>query len=192
MRYKSLIKIINVNLESKGYSKSDLKNQLDELYKTFPNPISKEELTSKLSDHLIKILEITIDSDKKDLQDFIKEIIILFDGDKDKIYNQIMKFMEGIEEQDKLKGRQSNRVIRSYIKNCEEKLKNRLKEEDIPSDKIISLEKFEEIIEETGIQLKDEHMNILLYQMKMKVPKGRNFNTFNAIVLVDFLKWFII
>ena len=118
----------------------------------------------------------------------IQVIIKLFDGDKDKIYQQLMKFMEGIEEQEKLKNRQSNRVIRSYIKDCEEKLKDRLKQEDIPSDKIISLQKIEEIIEETGVQLKDEHLNILLYQMKMKVPKGRNFNSFNDNVIVDFLK----
>ena len=188
LKYKSLINIIKVNLESKGYSKSELINKLEELFKTFPNPISKEDLTSKISEHFINLLELTIDSDKNELHDFIQVIIKLFDGDKDKIYQQLMKFMEGIEEQEKLKNRQSNRVIRSYIKDCEEKLKDRLKQEDIPSDKIISLQKIEEIIEETGVQLKDEHLNILLYQMKMKVPKGRNFNSFNANVIVDFLK----
>ena len=161
LKYKSLINIIKVNLESKGYSKSELINKLEELFKTFPNPTSKEDLTSKISEHFINLLELTIDSDKNELRDFIQVIIKLFDGDKDKIYQQLMSFMEGIEEQEKLKNRQSNRVIRTYIKDCEEKLKNRLKQEDIPSDKIISLQKIEKIIEETGVQLKDEHLNIL-------------------------------
>ena len=187
-KYKSLIKIINKNIEANGFSKLDIKNQIDELYKTFPDPISEEELIPKLSDHFIKLMDITIDSDKNEIQDFIKDIVILFEGDKDKIYHQLMNFIEDIEDQDKLKNNQSNRIIRTYLKDCEEKLKNRLKEEDIPSDKIISLEKFNKIIEETGIQLKEEYMDILLYQMKMKVPKGRNINTFNAIVIVDYLK----
>ena len=50
------------------------------------------------------------------------------------------------------------------------------------------MEKFEKIFEETELQLKDTQLDILLYQMKMAVPKGRNFNTLNAIVIVDFLK----
>ena len=187
-KYKSLIKIINKNLEANGFSKLDIKNQIDELYKTFPDPISEEELIPKLSDHLIKLLDITIDSDKNEIKDCIKDVVILFEGDKDKIYHQLMNFIEDIVDQDKLKNNQTNRIIRTYLKDCEEKLKNRLKEEDIPSDKIISLEKFNKIIEETGIQLKEEYINTLLYQMKKKVPKGRNINTFNAIVIVDYLK----
>ena len=187
-KYKSLIKIINKNLEANGFSKLDIKNQIDELYKTFPDTISEEELIPKLSDHLIKLLDITIDSDKNEIKDCIKDVVILFEGDKDKIYHQLMNFIEDIVDQDKLKNNQTNRIIRTYLKDCEEKLKNRLKEEDIPSDKIISLEKFNKIIEETGIQLKEEYINTLLYQMKKKVPKGRNINTFNAIVIVDYLK----
>ena len=60
--------------------------------------------------------------------------------------------------------------------------------EDIPPDKIISFETFYQIVEETDIQLKEEYIDILLYQMKIAVPKGRSFNTLNAIVIIDFLK----
>ena len=87
-----------------------------------------------------------------------------------------------------MQNRASNRVIRGYIKKCENQLKERLKQEDIPSDKIVSFQKFEEIMNETGLQLKEEHLDILLYQMKMKVPKGRSFDSLNMIVVVDFLK----
>ena len=187
-KYKSLIKIINKNLEANGFSKLDIKNQIDELYKTFPDPISEEELIPKLSDHLIKLLDITIDSDKNEIKDCIKDVVILFEGDKDKIYHQLMNFIEDIVDQDKLKNNQTNRIIRTYLKDCEEKLKNRLKEEDIPSDKIITFEKFFKILEEKGIKLKEEYMKNLLYQMKIAVPKGKSINTLNANVIVDFLK----
>ena len=52
----------------------------------------------------------------------------------------------------------------------------------------MSLEKFEKIMEETDLKIKEGHLEVLLYQMKKAVPKGKNFNTLNAIVIVDFLK----
>jgi hypothetical protein len=187
-KYESLIKIINIHLEGNGYSKSDVKIEIDELFKTFPDLISSDDLKSKISEILIQLMDISIDSDKTELNNFINDIIDFYKGDKNKIHEQLMKNIEGIEEQEKLTTRRSNRVIRAYIQKCKEQLNKRLKEEDIPSDKIISLEKFEKIMEETGLQFKEEHLKILLYQMKKAVPKGRNFNTLNAIVIVDFLK----
>ena len=187
-KYESLIKIINIHLEGNGYSKSDVKIEIDELFKTFPDLISSDDLKSKISEILMQLMDISIDSDKTELNNFINDIIDFYKGDKNKIHEQLMKNIEGIEEQEKLTTRRSNRVIRAYIQKCKEQLNKRLKEEDIPSDKIISLEKFEKIMEETGLQFKEEHLKILLYQMKKAVPKGRNFNTLNAIVIVDFLK----
>ena len=187
-KYESLIKIINIHLEGNGYSKSDVKIEIDELFKTFPDLISSDDLKSKISEILMQLMDISIDSDKTELNNFINDIIDFYKGDKNKIHEQLMKNIEGIEEQEKLTTRRSNRVIRAYIQKCKEQLNKRLKEEDIPSDKIISLEKFEKIMEETGLQFKEDHLKILLYQMKKAVPKGRNFNTLNAIVIVDFLK----
>ncbi len=131
---------------------------------------------------------ITLDSDKIEIEKFIKELISIFENDKNKICEQLMNFIEIIEDQEKLKTRKLNRNIRSYLKDCEEKIKNKLKEEDMPSDKIITFEKFFKIVEETGIKLKEEYMEILLYQMKIAVPKGKSINTLNANVIVDFLK----
>ena len=99
-----------------------------------------------------------------------------------------MNYIEGIEEQENITTRKANRIIRGYLQECKDKLNQRLKEEDIPSDKIISFEKFLKIVEETGIKFKEGHLNILLYQMKKAVPKGKNFNTLNAIVIIDYLK----
>ena len=187
-KYDSLIKIININLEGLGYSKSDIIKEIDELFNSFSDKIKLDDLTSKLSEQLIKKMEITVDSDKTEINNFIKDLVNFYSGDKDKIYGQIMNYIETIEEQSKLNTRTLNRAIRSNIQGCKDKLKERLKEDDIPSDKIISLEKFEKLVEETGLQMKDNHMTVLLYQMKKAVPKGRNFNTLNAIVIVDFLK----
>ena len=187
-KYDSLIKIININLEGLGYSKTDIIKEIDELFNSFSDQINLDDLTSKLSEQLIKKMEITVDSDKTEINNFIKDLVNFYSGDKDKIYGQIMNYIETIEEQSKLNTRTLNRAIRSNIQDCKDRLKERLKEEDIPSDKIISLEKFEKLVEETGLQMKDIHMTVLLYQMKKAVPKGRNFNTLNAIVIVDFLK----
>ena len=133
-------------------------------------------------------MNICLDSDKTIIKDFCKDLIVLFNGDQNKIYKQIMEFIERINEQEKLTTRKSNRIIRTYIQDSKDKLKKRLREEDIPSDKIISYELFYKIVEECEIKLKEEHMDVLLYQMKKAVPKGRNFNTLNAIVVLDFLK----
>jgi hypothetical protein len=186
-KYDPLIKIINKNLESKGFSELDIKNKIDEIYKNLADSAT-EELITKLSDLLIELMDVTLDSDKKEILSFIKEVVTTFNGDIIKIYDQLMNYTKRITDQTKLQNRASNRVIRGYIKKCENQLKERLKQEDIPSDKIVSFQKFEEIMNETGVQLKEEHMDILLYQMKMKVPKGRSFDTLNMIVVVDFLK----
>ena len=132
-------------------------------------------------------MEISIDSDKIELNNFIKDLVEYNEGNKKKIYEQIMNYIEGIEEQENITTRKANRIIRGYLQECKDKLNQRLKEE-IPSDKIISFEKFLKIVEETGIKFKEGHLNILLYQMKKAVPKGKNFNTLNAIVIIDYLK----
>ena len=97
-------------------------------------------------------------------------------------------FLSAPSANSKLTTRKLNRAIRSYIRDAGDKLRQRLKQEDIPANKIISYELFNSIVEECEIQLKEGYMEVLLYQMKMKVPKGKGFNTLNAIVIVDFLK----
>ena len=186
--YKSLIEIININLEVNGLGKLSVKNRIDDLYKSLSDLELSENLISRLFDLLIELMNISQNSDKIILKDFCKDLIVLYNGDKNKIYKQIMEFIEGIDEQEKLTTRKSNRIIRTYIQDSKDKLKKRLREEDIPSDKIISYELFNKIVEECEIKLKEEHMDVLLYQMKKAVPKGRNFNTLNAIVILDFLK----
>ena len=73
-------------------------------------------------------MEITLDSDKTELNNFVKDIVKFYNGDKDKIYEQIMTYIESIEEQSKLNIRTLNRAIRSNIQDCKDKLKERLKE----------------------------------------------------------------
>ena len=187
-KYDQLIKIINKNLESKGFSELDIKNKIDEIFKNLSDSTSTEILITKLSDLLIELMDVSLDSDKNEIQNFIKDITILFNGDIIKIHEQLVSYIKGINDQSKLQNRASNRVIRGHIKKCANQLKERLKQEDIPSDKIVSFQKFKEIMNETGVELKEEHLDILLYQMKMKVPKGRSFDTLNMIVVVDFLK----
>lgn len=133
-------------------------------------------------------MEVSQENDKTELKNFINTLVNFYKGNKDEVYKQLMEYTEKIIDQDQLTTRRMNRGIRSNIQECKDKLKDRLKKEDIPSDKIITIEKFEKIVEETELQMKDNHMDVLLYQMKKKVPKGRNFNTLNAIVIVDFLK----
>ena len=187
-KYKTLTEIININLEVNGLGKLSIKNRIDDLYKSLSDSESSDSLISRLSDLLIELMNICLDSDKTIIKDFCKDLIVLFNGDQNKIYKQIMEFIERINEQEKLTTRKSNRIIRTYIQDSKDKLKKRLREEDIPSDKIISYELFYKIVKECEIKLKEEHMDVLLYQMKKAVPKGRYFNTFNAIVVLDFLK----
>ena len=187
-KYETLIKIININLESFGYSKIDIKKEIDNLYGAFSDKTSSDDLVSNLSEKLIKLMEVSQENDKAELKNFINTLVNFYKGNKDEIYKQLMEYTEKIIDQDQLITRRMNRGIRSNIQECKDKLKDRLKKEDIPSDKIITIEKFEKIVEETELQMKDNHMDVLLYQMKKKVPKGRNFNTLNAIVIVDFLK----
>ena len=187
-KYETLIKIININLESFGYSKIDIKKEIDNLYGAFSDKTSSDDLVSNLSEKLIKLMEVSQENDKAELKNFINTLVNFYKGNKDEVYKQLMEYTEKIIDQDQLTTRRMNRGIRSNIQECKDKLKDRLKKEDIPSDKIITIEKFEKIVEETELQMKDNHMDVLLYQMKKKVPKGRNFNTLNAIVIVDFLK----
>jgi len=187
-KYESLINLININLQAKGFEQFNIKLKIDEVYKTFTEASTSEDKISQLSELLINLMEITLDSDKKVIQDFFTELVTLYNGDIIKIYEQLREYFEKIIEQDKLTTKKLNRKLRSYIQDAKEKLNIRLKKEDIPSDKIISYELFNEIVEECEIKLKDNYLDILLYQMKIAVPQGRSFNTLNAIVIIDFLK----
>ena len=187
-KYDSLVKIININLELKGYQQPDMKKEIDELFSSLPEKSTSDDLVSKLSEKLIKLMEVSIDSDKTEIKNFIKAVVDFHKVDIIQIHNQLLNYIENIKDQSILTNRRSNRAIRSYIQDCKDILNERLKKEDITSDKVISMEKFEKIFEETKLQLKDTQLDILLYQMKKAVPKGRNFNTLNAIVIVDFLK----
>jgi uncharacterized protein YllA (UPF0747 family) len=82
------------------------------------------------------------------------------------MYEQLREYFEKIVEQEKLTTKRLNRTLRSYIQDAKEKLNIRLKNEDIPSDKIISYELFKEIVEECEIKLKENYMDILLYQIR--------------------------
>ena len=187
-KYESLINLININLQAKGFEKFNIKLNIDEVYKSFNESSTPEDKVSKLSELLINMMEVTLDSDKKEIQDFFTELVTLYNGDIIKMYEQLREYFEKIVEQEKLTTKRLNRTLRSYIQDAKEKLNIRLKNEDIPSDKIISYELFKEIVEECEIKLKENYMDILLYQMKIAVPQGRSFNSLNAIVIIDFLK----
>ena len=88
----------------------------------------------------------------------------------------------------KLKTRKLNRSIRSFIKDRQDELNKIFKQEDMPSDRIVSYDRFMQIFDEVGIKLKKEYMEVLLYQMKVAVTKVRSMHDFNMIVVVDFLK----
>ena len=184
----SLIRVININFESKGFSKSDIQSKFNSIFQSIPESKLKISHSELISNTIAEILSITLDSDRKDVQNFFKELFSLLNYDKEKIHEQINKFTDNIEEQEKLKTRKLNRNIRSYIKDCKDKLNPLFKGDDLPSDRVVSFDKFNQIADEVGIQLKKEYMDILLYQMKMAVPKGRSIYDFNMIVIVDFLK----
>ena len=116
------------------------------------------------------------------------ELCEILKYDKQKINKQTMKFAEDIEDQEKLKTRKLNRSIRSFIKDRQDELNKIFKQEDMPSDRIVSYDRFMQIFDEVGIKLKKEYMEVLLYQMKVAVTKVRSMHDFNMIVVVDFLK----
>ena len=184
----SLIKVINITLESKGFNKTDIQSKFEELFQSFTESKLDESHISIILNKYIELLSATKDSDKKDINIFLQQLFSILSYDKEQILEQILQFAEGIEEQGKLKTRKLNRNIRSYIKDCQINLTEVLKQDDMPSDKIVSFDRFNAIAEECGIKLKKEYLDVLLYQMKMAVPNGRSIYDFNMIVIVDFLK----
>ena len=184
----SLIKVININLESKGYSKVDIQSKIDEVFQSISESKLDQNHISSISTPLYDLLTITVESDKKDLDKFFNELFSSLNYDKEKIHEQILTFAEDIEEQEKLKTRKLNRSIRSCIKECQDQLNKLFKQDDMPSDRVVTYDKFNQIVEDVGIKMKKEYMDVLLYQMKMAVPKGRSIYEFNMIVIVDFLK----
>ena len=184
----SLIKVININLESKGYSKTDIQTKIDEIFQSISESKLDQNHLPTLSTPLYDLLSPIVDSDKKDLEKFFTELFSALNFDKEKIREQILTFAEDIEEQEKLKTRKLNRSIRSCIKECQDQLNQIFKQDDMPSDRVVSFDKFNQIVEEVGIKMKKEYMDVLLYQMKMAVPKNRSIHDFNMIVIVDFLK----
>ena len=188
MKNDSLIKVINITLESKGFSRSNIISKVEEFFKTITQIKLDPSNMEQISNLFIQLLSTTLESDKKDLDQFFKELFSILKYDKEKILEQILKFSDDIEEQEKLKTRKLNRTIRSHIKECQNKFNQIFKQDDMPSDKVVGFDKFNQIAEEVGLDLKKEYMDVLLYQMKMAVPKGRSIHNFNMIVIVDFLK----
>ena len=184
----ALIKVINVTLESKGFSKSDIQTKMDEFFQAITEAKLDQSHIESISNLLKELLSISVKSDEKDIEQFFKELFVILEFDKEKIYEQIIKFSEDIEEQEKLKTRKLNRNIRSYIKDCQDNLNKIFKQDDMPPDRVVTFERFNQIAEEVGLSLKKEYLDVLLYQMKNAVPKGRSIHEFNMIIIVDFLK----
>lgn len=187
-KFDDLVKIINKTIESVGYSQEEVKEKLDEINNNLEESITQEALLDKLSELLISLMEVSLESDKNEIKDFLKEIIIFYNNNKKKIYEQLMVYIKRIGDQDKLTTALLNAKIQDDLLKYKDKLNEKLKQENIPSDKIISYELFKQIIEEVEIKLKEHFMEILLYQMKSSVPKERSFHSLNLNVFINFIK----
>ena len=84
----SLIKIININLESKGYSKTDIQSKIDEVFQSISESKLDQNHISSISTPLYDLLTITVESDKKDLDKFFNELFSSLNYDKEKIHGQ--------------------------------------------------------------------------------------------------------
>jgi hypothetical protein len=187
-KFDDLIKMINKTIESVGYSQEEVKEKLDEIYDNLEESITQEALVDKLSELLFSLMEVSLDSDKNEIKDCLKEIIIFYNNNKKKIKEQLMVYINRIGDQDKLTTALLNAKIQDDLLEYKDKLNKRLKKENIPSDKIITYELFKKIIEEEEIKIKDHFMEILLYQMKSSVPKEKSFHSLNLNILINFIK----
>ena len=187
-KFDDLIKMINKTIESVGYSQEEVKDKLDEIYNNLEESVTQEALVDKLSEVLFSLMEVSLDSDKNEIKNFLKEIIIFYNNNKKKIKEQLMVYINRIGDQDKLTTALLNGKIQDSLLEYKDKLNELLKKGNIPSDKIITYEIFKKIIEEGEIKLKEHYMEILLYQMKLSVPKERSFLLLNLNVLINFIK----
>ena len=187
-KFDDLIKMINKTIESVGYSQEEVKDKLDEIYNNLEESVTQEALVDKLSELLFSIMEISLDSDKNEIKNFLKEIIIFYNNNKKKIKEQLMIYINRIGDQDKLTTALLNGKIQDNLLEYKDKLNELLKKGNIPSDKIITYEIFKKIIEEGEIKMKEHYMEILLYQMKLSVPKEKSFLLLNLNVIINFIK----
>ena len=187
-KFDDLIKMINKTIESVGYSQEEVKDKLDEIYNNLEESVTQEALVDKLSELLYSLMEISLDSDKNEIKNFLKEIIRFYNNNKKKIKEQLMVYINRIGDQDKLTTALLNGKIQDNLLEYKDKLNELLKKGNIPSDKLITYEIFKKIIEEGEIKIKEHFMEILLYQMKLSVPKERSFLLLNLNVLINFIK----
>ena len=76
---QSLIKVINVNLEVKGYSKVDIQSKLNEIFNYSINEkILSKKYIDAITNLLVELIATTIDSDKKDIEKFVSELCEIF------------------------------------------------------------------------------------------------------------------
>ena len=187
-KFDDLIKMINKTIESVGYSQEEVKDKLDEIYNNLEESVTQEALVDKLSEVLFSLMEVSLDSDKNEIKNFLKEIIRFYNNNKKKIKEQLMIYINRIGDQDKLTTALLNGKIQDNLLEYKDKLNELLKKGNIPSDKIITYEIFKKIIEEGEIKIKEHFMEILLYQMKLSVPKEKSFLLLNLNVLINFIK----
>ena len=101
-KFDDLIKMINKTIESVGYSQEEVKDKLDEIYNNLEESVTQETLVDKLSELLFSLMEVSLDSDKNEIKNFLKEIIIFYNNNKKKIKEQLMVYINRIGDQDKL------------------------------------------------------------------------------------------
>ena len=187
-KFDDLIKMVNKTIESVGYSQEEVKEKLDEIYNNLEESISQEALVDKLSELLFSLMEVSLDSDKNEIKNFLKDIIAFYSNNKKKIKEQLMEYINRIGDQDKLTTALLNGKIQDDLLEYKDKINEQLKKNNIPSDKIITYELFKQIIEEGEVKIKEHAMEILLYQMKSSVPKEKSFHSLNLNVLINFIK----
>lgn len=187
-KFDDLIKMINKTIESVGYSQEEVIEKFNEIFNNLEESITQEALVDKFSELLFSLMEVTLDSDKNEIKNFLKEIITFYNNNKKKIKEQLMVYINRIGDQDKLTTALLNGKIQDSLFEYKDKLNEQLKKDNIPSDKIITYELFKQIIEGAEVKIKEHFMEILLYQMKSSVPKEKSFHSLNLNILINFIK----
>lgn len=179
----------NDNFDSLNHPKKFAK-EVDKIFKSFENleSIDEEKVIRPLTNLFLKLMNTNLPEDKLIVDNLLKDILEIKYNDPFELHIVLVDVLRGnisnYIEDEKDEALYIDGIIEE-ISETNKGFKKKLINVGIPSDNIITFEKFTDICKKTELVLPDKLMEFLLYKMKSDLPKGKGIEKLNCKILFE-------
>ena len=183
----SLLKVFMKNIEAQGITKDDINQKIDEICKLFENKeeATKEEFIEPFSKMFIETMKVTQEKDIEKINNFLMDFVDSINGETAMFFNGLMAIFENIKD---YKGVDKNDELSYGLNKYKNELIEVFKKYDSNNTNLVTFDIFRKIVQELNINLDEESMDFLLYEMKKDVPENNSIFDLNYQIILKLLE----